>query len=800
MSDQDDAFANDFFVAGGTLRSGAASYVSRPADRELLAATLAGDFCYVLTPRQMGKSSLMVRTARRLQADGVRTVILEQWYLGLLSRVNARLDRTFDLAAWWGARAHLGVVQRFTDYLREMMLQVDARVVIFIDEIDTTLSLDFRDDFFAAIRYFYNMRSDEPGLERLSIVLLGVATPADLIRDRTRTPFNIGHRIDLLEFSRDDARLLERGLEAVYPTHGVAIFERIYGWTNGHPYLTQKLCLAASEDEVCANSPERVDDLVHDLFLSESARRETNLQFIRDNIMGRPPDERRRIVSLYRDVRRNRNVAEDERSPAQNRLKLIGLVKGEGGALRVRNQVYRTVFDETWIKESMPVDWNRRIAVGALLAVLLMAIGLGAFLWNSRRQTTERLISEQSALFESGNPSVRLTSLAALYDGGAAESVAAADELLATLPPADRLALFDSGTVAGLDGPLGIVAGAMAARQTNDTEGTALLAAMAAALTASDNDGNVLLGRGFEQWVAARAHGEAGDFQSALSDLNDAQQLMTRSPSPALFFDLGVAHNAAGNLDEALIELGLVVDSAEYPSEATRATLPQWGERVAAFVSGEPALLGRWWPNRESFNLSLAAVLPSPTATPLPTVTPSRTLTPAVSPTPSRTPTRTPQASSSTPTPSLGLAAPMLVVSRDTNLRVGPGAVFRATGVATEGSELEIIGRDPSELWFNVLSATGQPAWIAAADVSLLVELADIPIAATIPARPSATRAPTATPTLPPALPTATLAPPPENNEPAPTATRPPEPPPTEADRYSADTDAVAELRFILLS
>ena len=58
-----------FFVAGGTLRSDAPSYVQRPADDELFNQALAGEFCYVLTPRQMGKSSLMIRTARRLGGD-----------------------------------------------------------------------------------------------------------------------------------------------------------------------------------------------------------------------------------------------------------------------------------------------------------------------------------------------------------------------------------------------------------------------------------------------------------------------------------------------------------------------------------------------------------------------------------------------------------------------------------------------------------------------------------------------------------------------------------------------------------
>ena len=52
-----------FFVVGGTLRRDAPSYLSRAADQNLYKFLQAGEFCYVLTARQMGKSSLMVRTA-----------------------------------------------------------------------------------------------------------------------------------------------------------------------------------------------------------------------------------------------------------------------------------------------------------------------------------------------------------------------------------------------------------------------------------------------------------------------------------------------------------------------------------------------------------------------------------------------------------------------------------------------------------------------------------------------------------------------------------------------------------------
>jgi hypothetical protein len=66
-----------FFVTGGTLRPDAACYVERRADREIFEGLLTGDFCYVLTSRQMGKSSLMVRTVQRLRADGRAVAVLD---------------------------------------------------------------------------------------------------------------------------------------------------------------------------------------------------------------------------------------------------------------------------------------------------------------------------------------------------------------------------------------------------------------------------------------------------------------------------------------------------------------------------------------------------------------------------------------------------------------------------------------------------------------------------------------------------------------------------------------------------
>src|SRR5258708_31078991 len=206
-------FDTPFFVTGGTLPKDAPSYVCRRADKELLEGLREGVFCYVLTSRQMGKSSLMVRVAVRLQAEGAavavvdltalgQTLTSEQWYGGLLRRVGRQLGLEDELSSFWMENKAMGPLERWMSALREVVLKWrPGKIVIFIDEIDVVRSLPFStDEFFAAIRECYNERVQSSDLERLTFFLLGVSSPSDLIRDTRMTPFNIGRRVELNDF------------------------------------------------------------------------------------------------------------------------------------------------------------------------------------------------------------------------------------------------------------------------------------------------------------------------------------------------------------------------------------------------------------------------------------------------------------------------------------------------------------------------------------------------------------------------------------------------------------------------
>ncbi len=422
------------YITGGTLPPDSASYVTRPCDAELLALCRRGEFGYVLSSRQMGKSSLMARTVAALQADeqttvatidltaiGSQQVEAESWFLGVLTEIDSACMPQTDLFSWWDAHKPLPLAQRLWRYITDVLLpEVPGRIVVFVDEIDSTLGLEFTDDFFALIRALHNQRAQQSEFGRLSFVLLGVATPAELIRDSSRTPFNIGQRVEVTDFHLVEARPLLAGLPA---QASAQLLDRVLRWTGGQPYLTQKLCALLSAQGV--SDVQEVSALVKRELLSEKGRGDPHFQFVNDYLLKTPEPQRTELLDTCADVLSGKVVPCQDASQVHNRLRLAGLMRRTNGCLQYRNDLYRGLFGRRWVRRHQHKQpfWTKANKLLALVAVLVAALMFGLYqraeqatrqaLSFARDATAQRVLSDANDLFGGGGnrPSTAIQSL-----------------------------------------------------------------------------------------------------------------------------------------------------------------------------------------------------------------------------------------------------------------------------------------------------------------------------------------------------------------------------------------------------
>ncbi|KAB8315442.1 hypothetical protein SD81_028955 [Tolypothrix campylonemoides VB511288] len=372
------------YQLGGSLANEAPSYVIRKADSELFQALNRGEFCYVLNTRQMGKSSIMVRTRHLLQQQGYRCTTVDmssvggenitplQWYKGVVSELwrGFNLLEKVNLKSWWREEEGISLLQLLNRFIEDILLVQfpQDNIVIFIDEIDSILSLDFTvDDFFALIRSCYNRRAINPQYNRLTFAIFGVATPSDLIADKNRTPFNIGTAIELHGFQLEEVQPLIQGLKDTV-TNPEAILKEILAWTGGQPFLTQKvckLCLTCSKKAInssttqinilpkttTSNEKYWIKQLVHKHIIHnwESQDEPQHLRTISDRIL-RNEKRAGRMLSIYQLLLQGVFVKVDD-SREQIELLLSGLVVKQQGVLQVTNRIYQEVFNTKWVEK-----------------------------------------------------------------------------------------------------------------------------------------------------------------------------------------------------------------------------------------------------------------------------------------------------------------------------------------------------------------------------------------------------------------------------------------------------------------
>jgi len=407
---------SEFFVVGNPLHAVRASYIWRRADDELFETVRQGGYAYVIAPDRSGKSSLVAATAARLQAAGVRVAIIDlgqiserdggadagRWYYNIAYRLLRQLRLKTDLQEWWQDKSMLSNRQRLVEFYAEVILEnIQDRVVIFVDAVQCIAGLPFDEQLLASIRAAHNARATDPEFGRLTFVMLGECDPHQLVTHEGLSPFSVSRQIRLADFTREQISVFRNELNMPSDVADRAL-DRIYEWTRGQPFLTQKLARAVSREEVSEDVEGQVDRIARTQIAGKAAlTSEPHLGHLHRAVMGDRKDCEA-MLNTYGKMHKGVNVVYDPDSRPQRKLMALGLVAvGPDGLLAPRNKIYATVFTARWANENLPLHWRGpSIALAVVIAIVAIPFWYTQLLPSSHVQVLTSPVADLSDVAE----------------------------------------------------------------------------------------------------------------------------------------------------------------------------------------------------------------------------------------------------------------------------------------------------------------------------------------------------------------------------------------------------------------
>ena len=379
-----------YYVVGGPVPPDHACYILRDADTSFYVRLSDGEYCHVLAPDNMGKTSLMAHTAARLRGDGIRVATIDlaqisgrdtaddvgRWYYSIAYRIIRELRIRSDMQTWWQERSGLTNMQRLREFFLDVVLaNTEEPLVIFIDRIEAVIGRPFARELLTAVRACHDARATEPDYQRLTFALLGSTGIAQLVAGGHDSPFDISAEIKLPDFGAVELRQLTGALGCDARTAG-HVSDRIWFWTRGHPYLSQKIlrALARRTDEQLTESV--VDEVVSALYLSGSAPgQEPHLAAVAKQLLRESPGKVARL-SVYGRVRKGAKVVANLALDTHRDIYQSGIVIiDSAGCFKVRNAVYEQAFSAQWVNQNLPFGW-KGLATAALVAIAVLGIPL----------------------------------------------------------------------------------------------------------------------------------------------------------------------------------------------------------------------------------------------------------------------------------------------------------------------------------------------------------------------------------------------------------------------------------------
>jgi transcriptional regulator with XRE-family HTH domain len=322
-------------------------YIERPPIEQRCYAEIIKPGCLIRikAPRQMGKTSLMVRILQHASQEGSRTVCLSlqladqesfetldrflQWFCANVSLQLRLPDRLDD---YWKSE-RIGRKVSCKTYFEEYLLREIAQpLTLGIDEVDRLFEYPtLYQEFFGLLRVLHEESKRSEIWRQFRLVVVH-STEVYVPMDVNQSPFNVGLSIELPEFTVEQVQDLVQRHQLAWSLDQTRQLMTIVG---GHPFLirlalyhiacadttlAELLQIAPTETSIYGDHLRRLGDI-----LSHQPQLETAMQ---------------EVVTASSPVRLRANV--------KFKLLSLGLVKLQGDGATPRCELYRQYFYTLW--------------------------------------------------------------------------------------------------------------------------------------------------------------------------------------------------------------------------------------------------------------------------------------------------------------------------------------------------------------------------------------------------------------------------------------------------------------------
>jgi len=327
----------------GTMDVDSPLYIRRATDDVALAAVgRKGQTLSIKGARQMGKSSLLMRLLDAAAKGGKRVAFVDfqeidiptlrdadLFFRRFCANLSDQLGLANRTAEYWDPALELGNPQRCSKYMGEHVLKsLAAPLLLALDEVDRLVDSPFRSDFFGMVRSWHGKRAlpTVPVWKLLDVALVTSTEPNLLIDDPHQSPFNVGERVELADFTPGEvARLNQLHGSPVKPEREPSFV----ALTGGQPYLTRQALYLVASGRASLDALSSQGDLDGGPF-GDHLR---HLLFL--------VSKRNELVTGLREVLLQGTCSDPI---ALHRLRSAGLVKPEGGKLVMRCDLYAAYF------------------------------------------------------------------------------------------------------------------------------------------------------------------------------------------------------------------------------------------------------------------------------------------------------------------------------------------------------------------------------------------------------------------------------------------------------------------------